>query len=274
MKDVRDVSDKRMRADELMVARGLAETRSRARAIILSGQLRTGTQVIDKAGHMLAVDADLEVVRPLRFASRGGEKLDHALREFDLDVAGLICADFGASTGGFTDVLLQHGASRVYAIDVGYGQLDYRLQTDERVVVIDRTNVRYVEELPEPIDLVTIDVSFISLALVLPAAKRVLKPDGSCVTLIKPQFEAGKERVGKGGVVRDRRIHRDVLRRVFVDASAIGFTQRALTMSPITGPAGNVEFLALFTLDGNPGPSIEQLVRDLFDSERSKDHVS
>ncbi|HEX7102350.1 MAG TPA: TlyA family RNA methyltransferase [Nitrolancea sp.] len=247
------MAPKRLRADEILVQRGLAESRSQARAIILAGQVRSGTRVIDKAGYPLDPDAELTVIDAPRFVSRGGEKLEHALQTFQFDVSELRCADFGASTGGFTDVLLQHGAAHVYAVDVGYGQLAYRVRMDERVTVLDRTNARYLEELPEPVDLVTIDVSFISLALVLPAARRVLKPDGSVIALIKPQFEAGKERVGKGGVVRDPRVHRDVLRHVFDAAGDSGFRLLGLTASPITGPAGNVEFLALLTLrEGNP----------------------
>lgn len=238
---------KRQRADELLVERGLAASRSQARAVILAGQVRSGTRVIDKAGYPLEPDAELTVIESPRFVSRGGEKLDHALQKFQFDVSGLRCADFGASTGGFTDVLLQHGAAHVYAVDVGYGQLAYRVRADERVTVLDRTNARYLEELPEPVDLVTIDVSFISLALVLPAARRVLKPEGCVIALIKPQFEAGKERVGKGGVVRDPHVHRDVLRHVLDVAGEIGFRTRGLTASPITGPAGNVEFLACLT---------------------------
>ncbi len=234
----------------------------------MAGQVRSGTQTIDKAGHMLPPDAELEIVQPLRFASRGGEKLDHALDVFELEVSGMICADFGASTGGFTDVLLQRGAAHVYAVDVGYGQLDYGLRTNDRVTVLDRTNVRYLEDLPEPIDLVTIDVSFISLALVLPAAKNVLKPSGLCVALIKPQFEAGKERVGKGGVVRDPGVHRDVLRATLETAVDVGFTPRALTASPITGPAGNVEFLTLLDLDSTPGPENEILVAGVLPPNR------
>lgn len=269
MMDSIRVSEKQVRADTLMVARGLAKTRSQARAIILAGQVRSGTRLIDKAGHMLDPRAELAVVQTKRFASRGGEKLEHALEAFSLDVAGLVCADFGASTGGFTDVLLHRGAKRVFAIDVGYGQIDYRLRADDRVVVIDRTNVRYLQELPEPIDLVTIDVSFISLVLVLPAAKSVLKPDGACVTLIKPQFEAGRERVGKGGVVRDPRVHRDVIQKVFESAISLGFTPCGLTRSPIIGPAGNVEFLALFDLDTTERVSPDALIIGLFDGKKS-----
>lgn len=254
------VKAKRVRADELLVARGLATSRSQARALIMARAVRSGDRVIDKAGTALDPDTELTVVAPPRFASRGGEKLDWALEQFGLDVTGAICADFGASTGGFTDVLLQRGAARVYALDVGYGQLDYRLRTDSRVVVMERTNVRYLEQLPEPIDLVTIDVSFISLALVLPAAKRVLAPDGACVALIKPQFEAGQEKVGKGGVVRDPQVHREVLARVLDTAVDLGFGVAGLTRSPITGPAGNVEFLVLLNRDGTGLEDHESLI--------------
>jgi 23S rRNA (cytidine1920-2'-O)/16S rRNA (cytidine1409-2'-O)-methyltransferase len=266
------MSDKKLRTDDLLVERGLAESRSRARALILAGQVRSGTQVIDKAGHMLAPEAELEVVRPLRFVSRGGEKLDHALRAFDLEVADYTCADFGASTGGFTDVLLQRGAAKVYSIDVGYGQLDYRLRSDDRVVVIDRTNARYLERLPDPIDLVTIDVSFISLSLVLPAAKRVLKPDGRVVALVKPQFEAGKNRVGRGGVVRDPSIHRQVLEAVIDAASALDLRLRELTPSPLKGPAGNVEFLGLFDQSDAAGRDKDSLIDAAMASARSVGH--
>jgi 23S rRNA (cytidine1920-2'-O)/16S rRNA (cytidine1409-2'-O)-methyltransferase len=260
------VTEKRVRADELLVIRGLAASRSQARALILARNVRSGTQVVDKAGTPLVPDAELTVTQPPRFVSRGGEKLDHAISEFALDVTSLVCADFGASTGGFTDVLLQHGAAHVYAVDVGYGQLAYQLRTDERVTVIDRTNARYLEALPDHVDLVTIDVSFISLSLILPAAKRVLKPEGCAIALVKPQFEAGKDRVGRGGVVRDPRVHRDVLQAVLRAAVEIGFSVSGLTASPITGPAGNVEFLTLLTLaDGNSidvGATINDLLND------------
>ena len=267
------MNDKRLRADELLVTRGLAETRSQARAIILSGSVRSGSLVIDKAGYALSPDAELTVIQPPRFASRGGEKLEHAVQAFGIEVASLVCADFGASTGGFTDVLLQHGAAHVYAVDVGYGQLAYRLRMDDRVSVLDRTNVRYLDSLPDVVDLVTIDVSFISLALVLPAARRVLKPDGRCVALIKPQFEAGKERVGKGGVVRDLRVHRDVLRQVLQTAREIGFRIDGLTTSPITGPAGNVEFLVSLVLGSGENIDSAKAIEDATQSERSSSNA-
>jgi 23S rRNA (cytidine1920-2'-O)/16S rRNA (cytidine1409-2'-O)-methyltransferase len=233
----------RRRVDEILVERGLASSRSQARALIMAGEVRSGDRVIDKAGTMLDAGVEIEVIEPPRFVSRGGEKLAHALRNFEIDVEGRVCADFGASTGGFTDCLLQAGARKVYAIDVGYGQLDYRLRSDPRVVVMERVNARYLDALPEPVDIVVIDVSFISLALVLPAAFQVLAPDGICLALVKPQFEAGRENVGRGGVVRDPAIHARVLADVARAARRIGFTPVGVTASPITGPAGNREFL-------------------------------
>ena len=261
------MTGKRLRLDELLVARGLAETRSQARALVLAGEVRVDGQVVDKAGYSLSAEAAVELAQPARFVSRGGEKLDHALNVFQVDIAGQVCADFGASTGGFTDVLLQRGAEKVYAIDVGYGQLHYRLRTDARVVVMERVNVRYLEELPLPIDLVTIDVSFISLSLVLPAAARVLRSAGRCVALVKPQFEAGREKVGKGGVVRERKTHREVLERAAAFARQAGFTLRGATRSPLTGPAGNVEFFFLLDRDHENAPEPDSLIQALLEPE-------
>lgn len=255
------------RVDEALVARGLAASRSQARALVLAGSVRVGGLRVDKAGYQIGPEDVIEVARPPRFVSRGGEKLDHALAVFAVPVGGKACADFGASTGGFTDALLQRGAAKVYAIDVGYGQIDFRLRQDPRVVVMDRVNVRYLAELPEPIDLVAIDVSFISLSLVLPAAKRVLSPDGICVALVKPQFEAGREQVGKGGVVRDQRIHARVIEQVAAYAGDAGFRLRALTRSPLIGPAGNIEFLALLDQLPEPGPLVAALARAALASE-------
>ncbi len=251
---------KRIRADELLVARGLAASRSQARALIMAGRVWVGDARVEKAGELLPEDAQLRLTEEPRYVSRGGEKLAHALTAFGLDVRGWVCADFGASTGGFTDALLQHGARRVYAIDVGYGQLHYRLRNDPRVVVMERTNVRYLEALPEPIDLVTIDVSFISLRLVLPAAWRVLRPGGYVIALVKPQFEAGRGKVGKGGVVRDPAVHREVLERVTASTLEIGFAVLALERSPITGAEGNVEFLLLLQKDGTHAHDPQSLI--------------
>jgi 23S rRNA (cytidine1920-2'-O)/16S rRNA (cytidine1409-2'-O)-methyltransferase len=235
------------RADELLVLRELAPTRSKARALIMAGQVRSGDRVIDKAGTMLEESVPIEIDKGLPYVSRGGLKLAHSLDAFAVDPTGLICADFGASTGGFTDVLLQRGAKKVYAIDVGYGQLDYSLRTDERVVAMERTNVRYLESLPDLVDLVTIDVSFISLSLIFPVVARVLRPgSGVCIALIKPQFEAGRENVGKGGVVRDTEIHRRVLKDTGEYARSCGLHVGGIVASPVTGPAGNREFLGFY----------------------------
>lgn len=241
----------RQRLDEALVARGLAETRSRARALILARDVTVNGQVVDRAGANVKPGDELALVEKARFASRGGEKLDHALGHFAIDVAGLVVADLGASTGGFTDCLLQRGAARVYAIDVGYGQLVERLRTDPRVVVLDRTNARNLDALPEPVAFASIDVSFISLGLVLPAVARIMAPGGTCVPLIKPQFEAGRREVGKGGVVRDPATHRRVLLAVAAAAQREGFAVRGLTTSPLRGPAGNVEFLGHLVLGGS-----------------------
>lgn len=225
------------------MARGLVESRSQARALIMAGAVRVGGRVIDKPGMPLPEGA-LEIAGGGRFVSRGGEKLQRALDRFPLDPAGAVCADLGASTGGFTDCLLQAGAARVYAVDVGRGQLHWKLRQDERVVVIERQNARYLESLPEPVALVVADLSFISLALILPTMRRLLAPAGEAVTLVKPQFEAGREAVGKGGVVRDPATHRAVLHRFLDDARREGFLTLGLIPSPLRGPAGNVEFLA------------------------------
>lgn len=232
------------RLDTLLVERGLAESREHARRLIGAGLVRLAGQVADKPGVRVVTDAEIVVEALPRFVSRGGEKLEAALVRFGLDVAGMTAADVGAATGGFTDCLLQHGARLVYAIDVGYGQLDWRLRNDPRVVVLERTNARYLEALPEPVDLVTADVSFISLGLILPAVVRWLRPDGQVVALIKPQFEAHRRQVGKGGVVRDPTVHHTVLVRVIEKAAALGLGLQGLIPSPLRGPAGNIEFLA------------------------------
>lgn len=244
----------RRRLDEELVARGLVETRARARAMILAGDVILNGVPAVRAGAPVAAGDRLALVAKPRFASRGGEKLAHALARFGVDPGGAVTADFGASTGGFTDCLLQAGATRVYAVDVGYGQLVERLRLDPRVVVLDRTNARSLAGLPEPVALVTIDVSFISLRLVLPTGARLLERGGVCVPLIKPQFEAGPREVGKGGVVRSPSVHRRVLLEVLMGAKESGFGVLGVTASPLRGPAGNVEFLAHLVLGA---PSIE-----------------
>ena len=233
----------RRRLDQALVERGLAESRARAQALILAQDVLVNGAPVSKAGAPVGPNDDIALKAPPRFVSRGGHKLDHALTAFDVDVQGKLAADFGASTGGFTDVLLQRGASRVYAIDVGYGQLAEKLRLDTRVVVMDRQNVRTVTALPDPVEIVSIDVSFIGLNLVLPAARSVLASNGEIVALIKPQFEAGRADVGKGGVVRDPAVHERVLREVSGSAQSLGLGVRGLTESPLQGPAGNREFL-------------------------------
>jgi len=231
------------RLDIALVERGLAETRSKAQALILAGDVLVGGQVVTRAGHRVAPTVEVTLRLRPRFVSRGGDKLAHALGSFGIEVQDLICADIGASTGGFTDCLLQNGAAKVYAIDVGYGQLDYGLREDPRVVVMERVNARYLTGLPEMVALAVIDVSFISLKLMLPVAYRLLEPDGECVALVKPQFEAGRGQIGKKGVVSDPEVHRSVLTRVVRYAEDAQFVATGLTWSPLKGPAGNVEFL-------------------------------
>jgi 23S rRNA (cytidine1920-2'-O)/16S rRNA (cytidine1409-2'-O)-methyltransferase len=244
----------RKRLDILLVERELVDSRQQAQRLIMAGQVMVDGRVADKPGTRVSQAADVTLKATLPYVSRGGLKLEAALDRFAIEVTGVIAADVGASTGGFTDCLLQHGASRVYAIDVGYGQLAWRLRNDPRVVVMERVNVRYLESLPEPVDLATVDVSFISLELVLPAVISFLKPHGDIVTLIKPQFEAGRKQVGKGGVVKDPGVHRAVLRKVLLWADGHGLRMRGLMASPLKGPAGNVEFLAHLVHQG-PGDS-------------------
>lgn len=222
----------------------MVESRERARRLIMAGEVLVGDRVVDKPGTRVAEDVEIRLQATLPYVSRGGLKLEAALDRFGVAVAGKVAADVGASTGGFTDCLLQRGVARVYAIDVGYGQLAWRLRNDPRVVVLEQTNIRYLEDLPEPVDLATVDVSFISLELVLPVVVRLLKPEGEIIALIKPQFEAGREQVGKGGVVRDPEVHRSVLERIAAWALEHGLAVRGLMRSPLKGPAGNVEFLA------------------------------
>ncbi len=245
----------RVRLDVLVHQRGLAASREQAKRLILAGQVFVNGQRADRAGLLVGEEVEIEIRQGLPYVSRGGLKLEKALRTFQIMPTGWVAADVGASTGGFTDCLLQHGVARVYAIDVGYGQLDWRLRQDARVIVMERTNARYLEALPEPVNIVTIDVSFISLRLILPQAQRWLAPDGQVIALVKPQFEAGQEHVGKGGVVRDIRTHRKVLEELLTWAEQQGWTVRGLTRSPIKGPKGNVEFLAWLDR-GRDRPSI------------------
>ena len=248
----------KVRLDVLLVERGLAESRAKAQALIMAGQVRVAGQTALKPATAVPADSALTVDTGPRFVSRGGEKLAGALEAYTIDVNGLVCADVGASTGGFTDCLLQHGAAKVYAIDVGKGILHWKLRNDPRVVVMEETNARYVESLPEPVSLVTVDASFISLKILLPVVKRWIFPsplhpspngrgdrgEGGIIALIKPQFEAGKKDVSRGdGVIRDPEIHRQVLTDVLTFAQKEGFGIRGLIKSPLLGPKGNAEFL-------------------------------
>ncbi len=248
------MSDKprKIRLDELVVACGLAENRSQAQRLILAGRIAIGDRPADKAGQLVLENADLRLEQPLAYVSRGGLKLAAALDAFAVVPSGWVCADIGASTGGFTDCLLQRGAARVYAVDVGYGQLAWSLRQDSRVISMERVNIRYLDALPEPVALAVADVSFIGLGLVLPNIARLLAPDGQAIVLIKPQFEVGKGQVGKGGVVREPALHRAAIHKVLAEAAALRLAPAGLHRSPITGPAGNVEFLAWLKLGGDP----------------------
>jgi 23S rRNA (cytidine1920-2'-O)/16S rRNA (cytidine1409-2'-O)-methyltransferase len=257
----------RTRLDVAVHERGLAESRERARRLILSGEVTVNGQPVSQPSSPVQADAAIGLRQGLPHVSRGGLKLARALEVFGVSPLGWVAADVGASTGGFTDCLLQAGAQRVYAIDVGYGQLAWTLRQDPRVVVMERTNARYLEALPEPVQLVTIDVSFISLRLILPQAGKWLAPCGQLIALVKPQFEAGAGQVGKGGVVRDSAVHRRVLTELLGWAVEQGWRVAGLTCSPVRGPKGNVEFLAwLHRADGRPTTPhiglIEQTLRD------------
>ena len=234
----------KVRLDVLLVERGLAESRAKAQAIIMAGQVRIADQVALKPAKTVDTNATLTVDTGPRFVSRGGEKLDAALEAFAIDVSGLVCVDVGASTGGFTDCMLQRGAEKVYAIDVGKGILHWKLRNYNRVVVMEKTNARYVESFPEPIDFVTVDASFISLKILLTVVKKWINDNSEIVSLIKPQFEAGKKDVSRGdGVIRDPEIHKQVLLDVLGFAQQEGFQIRGLIKSPLMGPKGNAEFL-------------------------------
>jgi 23S rRNA (cytidine1920-2'-O)/16S rRNA (cytidine1409-2'-O)-methyltransferase len=262
----------RQRLDTLVHQRGLAPSRARAHALILAGAITVDGHRITQAGTQVPVTAMLACLQPAnRYVSRGGEKLAAALAAFQPTIRGRICLDIGASTGGFTDCLLQAGARRVYAVDVGYGQLDWRLRTDARVMVYERINARYLQpqDLPEQADVMTVDASFISLRLLLPALVKLLEPRAEVITLIKPQFEVGKGQVGKGGVVRDPQLHGQVLWEVLTAAQGCGLGVRGGIVSPLLGPKGNREFLAYFGLGAaiRPPHVLQALCRDLATGE-------
>ena len=237
---------KKIRLDQLVFDLGLAESRERAKTTVMSGLVFVNGQRADKPGMQVSPDVNIEVKgTALPYVSRGGLKLEKALKVFPIDVNGKVCIDCGASTGGFTDVLLKNGAAKVYSVDVGYGQLAWSLRNDERVVNMERTNIRYIssEQIPEPLDICVMDLSFISVKLVLPAVCALLKDDAQLVCLIKPQFEAGREEVGKKGVVRDKAVHLSVIESVLSFAPTVGMTVMGLDFSPIKGPEGNREYL-------------------------------
>ena len=251
---------KKLRLDQLLVDRGLFPSRERAKIAVMEGVVFVDGQRVDKAGAAVDPEAPLEVRGgTLPWVSRGGLKLEKALKVFPCDPVGLTCMDCGASTGGFTDVLLQSGAAKVYAVDVGYGQLAWKLRSDPRVVNLERTNVRYVtrEQVPEEIDLAVMDLAFISIRLVLPAVHALLKENGDVLCLIKPQFEAGREKVGKKGVVRDPETHREVVEGLLEFFPTAGFTPMGLDFSPIRGPEGNIEYLAWLKKGAHPAPALD-----------------
>ena len=234
------------RLDVLLVERGLQESRQKAQATIMSGLVFADGRRGGKPGAAVSNDAEIEIRgNTLQYVSRGGLKLEKAMASFPITLAGAVCGDIGASTGGFTDCMLQNGAAKVYAVDVGYGQLAWKLRSDERVVCLERTNARYLsrEQIPEELDFASVDVSFISLKLILPPLCALMKAGGHAVALIKPQFEAGREKVGKKGVVRDPAVHREVLEQFLEHARESGFAVLGLTYSPIRGPEGNIEYL-------------------------------
>ena len=234
------------RLDVLLVERGLADSRQKAQAMIMAGQVYAGERRCDKAGQTLDGEAVLEVRgQTMPYVSRGGLKLEKAMQVFPIMLKGKIAADIGASTGGFTDCMLKNGASKVYAVDVGYGQLAWAIRNDSRVVCLERTNARYLtrEQIPELLDFASIDVSFISLGLILPALRPLLKDGGEAVALVKPQFEAGREKVGKKGVIRDPAVHLEVLEQFLRQVEQSGFSVKGLDFSPIRGPEGNIEYL-------------------------------
>ena len=252
-----------MRLDVLMVEKGLAESRNLAQRLVMAGQVRVDGQVALKPAVKVAETAEISVDHGPRFVSRGGEKLDAALQAFGLtELEGCICADVGASTGGFTDCLLQHGAAKVYAIDVGYGELHWKLRNDLRVLAMEKTNARFVAHLPEPIDLTSVDASFISLRTLLPVIKAWLSPKGEVVALIKPQFEAGRAEAAKGeGVIRDPVVHAEVLKAVLGFAETQEYSLQGLIRSPLTGPKGNIEFLARWNLSGSNGVDVDEQIQ-------------
>lgn len=259
----------RKRLDVLVVEKGLAESREKAKALIMAGSIYADGQKADKPGDTFPEEAAVELRgKGLRYVSRGGLKLEKAMASFELPLNGLTCMDVGASTGGFTDCMLQNGAEKVYAVDVGYGQLAWGLRNNSRVVNLERTNARYLtrEQIPEEIDFFSMDVSFISITLLLPVVRELMAQNGKAVCLIKPQFEAGREKVGKKGVVRDPKVHEEVIEKILRFALNAGFSVLGLTFSPVKGPEGNIEYLVCLQKSDHPEsstqvPEIQEIVR-------------
>ena len=260
------------RLDVLLTERGLQESRQRAQAVIMSGEVFVNGQRVDKPGTAVAEDAQIEVRGgTLAYVSRGGLKLEKAMAAFPIDLNGAVCADIGASTGGFTDCMLQNGAVKVYAVDVGYGQLAWKLRTDKRVVNMERTNIRSVtpDQLGEPIEFFSVDVSFISLHHIFPVAQAITTPDAMGVCLVKPQFEAGREKVGKNGVVRDPATHCEVLHNAMGYAAANGFAVRGLDFSPVKGPEGNIEYLMFVQKSAEPAVLDDSVAKQVVEASHS-----
>ena len=262
----------KIRLDQYLVQNGLVQSRERAKALIMAGVVFVNQQKVDKAGEMIKEDAVVEVRgHDIGYVSRGGLKLEKAMKCFPLTPNGKVCMDIGASTGGFTDCMLQNGAEKVYAVDVGYGQLAWSLRSDPRVVCMERTNARYLtgEQIPEPLDFFSVDVAFISLRLILPPMRPLVREGAQAVCLVKPQFEAGREKVGKKGVVRDPAVHLEVLEHFLDHAREAGFSVKDITFSPITGPEGNIEYLGWLGTEGE-GPVWSGDLRELVEeSHRS-----
>ncbi|MGD8823320.1 MAG: TlyA family RNA methyltransferase [Anaerolineales bacterium] len=253
------------RIDLVMVEKGLAESRSQAQRLVMAGQVRVNDQLIHKPSKKISPKDRISVEGGPAFVSRGGDKLQAAIDKFELGIQDRVCADVGSSTGGFSDCLLQNGAAKVYAIDVGRGQLHWKLRRDARIILMEETNARYIKALPETVDIIVVDVSFISLNIILPVVANWLSEQGHIVVLIKPQFEAGREHIGKGGVVRDPMVHRDVVAAVLALGPDLGLHTSGLIRSPLQGPKGNIEFLAWFSRQG-PERKPDRLLADIFNA--------
>lgn len=267
----------KQRLDVALTERGLVASREKAKVVIMEGLVYVNGQKSDKAGAQVKDDDKIEIRgETLRYVSRGGKKLEKAMEVFPISLQNSVCIDIGASTGGFTDCMLQNGAVKVYSVDVGYGQLAWSLRTDERVVNLERTNIRYIteEQIPEPVDFASVDVSFISLTLVLPVAYRLLKENGQMVCLVKPQFEAGKDKVGKKGVVREPEIHKEVIRKVADCAKELHFIFSGLDFSPIKGPEGNIEYLLYLKKEENSSETENILTDNQIEQVVSAAHQS